>query len=109
MEVGPIVHQATEFGKVQTETYNIPIGSHRVIVRHRDTNRLVGGVPTPDFDYTAEISWVANPEWEITLDDPDDLLGVVSDSSNVDRTIGLEARLTIKKIGDPSELPCDYT
>ena len=109
LEVGPIVHQATEFGKVQTETYNIPIGFHRVTVKHRDTNRLVGGVLTPDFDYTADISWEANPEWEITLEDPDNLLAVVSDSSKVDRTIGLEAYLTIKKIGGPSQLPCDYS
>ncbi|KAL7564364.1 hypothetical protein ACA910_001515 [Epithemia clementina (nom. ined.)] len=98
MTVGDVEHQATQFGVVRTATYAFTAGTYTVKVQHVDSN-----LNTPDYDYTASITWTASPAWTITLSDPQSLLGSWFISTS-DRTIGKSATLSIVQ----ADGICDY-
>lgn len=101
MTVGPFEHQSPQFGVVNTATYNFRPGVYEVRVRHRDSI-----LSTPDFDYEARITPTSTEGFVVTISDPQQLLGSFFDSSDVDRTIGKSATLTIT-FTNPSGM-CNY-
>ena len=100
MQVGQVEHQATEFGRVRTGTYSFTSGTYVVTVRHRDSR-----LSTPDYDYRARITWSPSEDFEITLSDPQQLLGDWYISGS-DRTIGKVATLSIVELDKEM---CDYS
>lgn len=98
MTVGDVEHQATSFGVVRSATYPFTAGTYTVTVRHRDSK-----LSTPDYDYQALITWASTPDFDISILDPQGLLG--SDfSSSTDGALGKFATLTIVQKDDV----CDY-
>jgi len=66
-------------------------GVYPITVKHKDSI-----LSTPDYGYVAELVWSesAEPDFHITIDDPDMLLGKHGESS-YDYTIGKMAHLII--------------
>jgi len=95
IRVGSVEHAATQFGVVSSGTYNFRAGSYPVSVHHIDSK-----LSSPDYDYTAQITWPKTQEFEhfeVSIDDPEILLGRVDYSSSIDRTLGKRATLRIKR------------
>lgn len=94
--VGPITHQAPQFGVVATNEYCFRVGqTYSISIVHAGTN-----LDTPDYDYTAGVSAVDTPAG-ITIDDRDGILGVHNES-NPFYADGKEAHLTIKAPESPT-------
>ena len=70
--VGPITHQADQFGEMATRTYKLRRGRrYDIHIQHRGSNR-----GTPDYDYTAEIRFVDPADERLfRIDDPHGILG----------------------------------
>ena len=89
LEVGPLLHQSTNFGEVATKTYDKVFRrgeTYEVTIHHRDTDENYTGTPRPDYDYTALIK----TNDCICVDDPEGILGVhdESDTFFAIKTIG---------------------
>lgn len=98
MRVGDIEHQSPEFGEVSTAVYNFTAGTYEVQVSHRDSTRA-----RPDYDYVALITWPSFLlDFNIRIDDPEELLGRWLGSDVVDRTVGKKARLIIEETSSSS-------
>ncbi len=79
LKVGPVLHQATVFGEVETDTYTLERGiSHEVQIIHRGSN-----LEAPDYDYTAKIERPDSSQSLIIIEDQEGILGVEDDSSDV--------------------------
>lgn len=91
MNVGGVQHQSTQFGQLLTSVYPFKKGTYKITVEHRDSN-----LENPDYDYTAAINWdTSNPDFEVTIDDPQGLLGV-RNGNDVDLAAGKTATMKIK-------------
>ena len=89
MMVGIIQHAAPYFGVVNTDVYSFPPGVYSINIRHRDST-----LGTPDFDYYGGITWPPTLDFDVSIQDPEGLLGTHSESTS-DFTIGKTATLTI--------------
>jgi hypothetical protein len=78
LKVGPITHQATQFGVVATADYKQfrPGRRYEVRIVHRGTNPDRSWYPNPDYDYVATIEAVSLPAGVVMqLEDVDGILG----------------------------------
>ncbi|MDD5326714.1 MAG: choice-of-anchor Q domain-containing protein [Phycisphaerae bacterium] len=76
--VGPITHQAPQFGVVTSDNYNQfrPGERYEVRIIHRGTSPDRSWYPNADYDYVAEIEQVSLPAGVVMqIDDPDGILG----------------------------------
>jgi hypothetical protein len=102
--VGPITHQAPEFGVVSTRDYCFKVGqTYTIKIVHNGSCPNQCYHTLPDYDYTARVSAVDTPAG-IIIDDQDRILGQ-HDESEPFYAAGKVAYLTIKAPGstDPSE------
>lgn len=99
--VGPITHQAPEFGVVAERDYCFKVGqTYKVKIVHKGSCPNQCYHDLPDYDYTARIREVDTPAG-ITIDDPDRILGVHAESDYF-YAQGKSAELTINSPTSPS-------
>jgi hypothetical protein len=94
--VGPITHQATRFGVVETKDYNQFRAAKRYEVRilHRGTDPSKWWFPEADYDYVAQIEAVSLPDGVIMqIDDPDGILGYHGDSNTPNGVFDAEGKV----------------
>jgi len=94
LRVGPVLHQATVFGKVEDGTYTLERGkSHEVQIIHRGSN-----LDTPDYDYTAKIELPDLSQSLVILEDQEEILGVEDDSSDLFAVRGKTATVHLPQV-----------
>jgi len=78
LKIGPITHQATEFGVVETADYRQfrPGRRYEVRILHRGTDPSRWWYPNADYDYVAQIEAVSLPAGVVMqIEDTDGILG----------------------------------
>jgi hypothetical protein len=78
LKVGPVTHQAPQFGVVKSESYKQfrPGKRYEVRIIHRGTDPDKWFYPKADYDYVAQIEQVSLPSGVVmVIDDPDGILG----------------------------------
>ncbi len=93
LRVGPILHQATEFGVVSTQEYTFRRGaSYPIQIIHRGSN-----LDEPDFDYTALIQAADGTSVQFVIRDDAGIMGVHNESDPF-FAAGKSATLIIPKV-----------
>lgn len=107
MFIGSIEHQSPDFGELGTVTYPFTKGTYTIIVRW-----VASRLSTPDYDYRATIVPAASDDLDVTIDDPQGILGTHSESS-YDFAAGKSATMTIsgkcdvpQEEGEPKDCSC---
>eukprot|EP00977_Amphora_coffeiformis_P006893 scaffold1508_cov178-Amphora_coffeaeformis.AAC.1 len=108
MFVGTVEHQSPDFGELGTTNYPFTKGVYRVTVKWVASNRA-----SPDYDYFASIVPEASETLEVSVSDPEGILGTHYEST-YDFAAGKSATMTIKgkcnespaTAGEPPDCNC---